>query len=75
MRLLLLIPALVMVGVVATNFMELRHEDAPTVLFAASAVLWLSILLGLGLMDPITRVMYPAPESAASAQLKATIKR
>lgn len=70
-RVALLLPAMVMVGIVATIFMELRREDAPTLLFAVAAVLWLAILLGLGLMDPVTRVMYPAPQSAASAGLKA----
>ncbi|MGJ0509797.1 MAG: hypothetical protein ACR652_22275 [Methylocystis sp.] len=69
-RLLLLIPALLMAGVVATAFMGLRREGAPTIMFAVSGALWLAILLGLGMLDPVTRAMYPAPQSAVSATLK-----
>jgi hypothetical protein len=53
------IVAATMVAVAAFGFMELRQEDASVWLFAAAAVLWLAILLGLGSLDPLTRTLYP----------------
>jgi cytochrome c oxidase subunit IV len=70
-RFLLLFPALLMVCIVATAFMGLRREGAPVLLFAASAVLWLSILLGLGLIDPLTRAMFPTTQGEDSTAYKA----
>ena len=43
-------------------------------MFAVSGVLWLLILLGLGVLDPLTRAFYPAPESAISAALKSPLR-
>lgn len=40
---------------VAAIFMELRHRDALTLLFASAGLFWLGILLWLGLMDFLTR--------------------
>ncbi|RNJ48963.1 hypothetical protein [Methylocystis hirsuta] len=51
--------AAAMVGVAAFGFMDLRQEGAVVWLFAAAAVLWLIILLGLGSLDPMTRTLYP----------------
>ncbi len=70
-RLALLAVALAMAGVLMTQFMELRRAGAPAVMFVIAAALWLVILLGLGTLDPVTRAMYPAPESAVSASMKA----
>ncbi|QGM96783.1 hypothetical protein [Methylocystis parvus] len=71
LRLLILLPALAMVWIVATRFMGLRREGPATLLFATSGVVWLVILLGLGLADPLTRAIYPAPESGRSSAMKA----
>ncbi|MGB5086905.1 MAG: hypothetical protein WBO09_20435 [Methylocystis silviterrae] len=51
--------AATMVGVAAFGFMDLRQEGAVVWLFAAAALLWLIILLGLGALDPMTRTLYP----------------
>jgi hypothetical protein len=58
LRPLLLIPAALMAAIVALNFMELRREPEPVHLFAVASLLWLVILLGLGSVDPITRIIY-----------------
>ena len=50
--------AATMAGVAAFGFMDLRQEGATVWLFAAAAVLWLMILLGLGSLDPLTRTLY-----------------
>jgi cytochrome c oxidase subunit IV len=70
LRLLILVPALLMVGIVAILFMELNREGAVTLLFATSGVFWLAILLGLGLADPLTRATYPTSEGALSSAMK-----
>lgn len=70
LRLLILLPALLMVGIVAMRFMELNREGAVALLFATSGVFWLVILLGLGLADPLSRATYPASESALSSAMK-----
>jgi cytochrome c oxidase subunit IV len=57
-RPLVLIPAALMVGVVGTIFMEVGRGPEIIRLFAAAALLWLSILLGLGSLDPMTRIEY-----------------
>jgi len=51
--------AATMVGVAAFGFMDLRQEGVVVWLFAAAALLWLIILLGLGALDPMTRTLYP----------------
>jgi cytochrome c oxidase subunit IV len=58
-RPLVLIPAMLMVGVVGTTFMEVGRGPEIVRLFAIAALLWLSILLGLGSLDPMTRIDYP----------------
>ncbi len=57
-RPLVLIPAVLMVGVVGTIFMEVGRGPEIIRLFAVAALLWLSILLGLGSLDPMTRIEY-----------------
>ncbi len=51
--------AATMVGVAVFGFMDLRQEGVVVWLFAAAALLWLIILLGLGALDPMTRTLYP----------------
>ena len=58
LRPLLLIPAVVMVALAGIVFMEVRKGPEIVRLFAVASLLWLLILLGLGSMDPFTRVMY-----------------
>jgi cytochrome c oxidase subunit IV len=57
-RPLVLIPAVLMVGVVGTVFMEVGRGPEIIRLFAIAALLWLSILLGLGSLDTLTRIEY-----------------
>ncbi len=58
LRPLLLVPAVLMVGLAGVVFMEVRKGPGIVRLFAVASLLWLLILLGLGSMDPFTRVMY-----------------
>jgi caa(3)-type oxidase subunit IV len=53
-----LIPAVLMVAVVGAAFMEIGRGPEIVRLFAVASLLWLAILLGLGTLDPMTRVMY-----------------
>jgi cytochrome c oxidase subunit IV len=62
-RPLVLIPAVLMVGVVATIFMEVGRGPEIVRLFAVAALLWLGILLGLGSLDPMTRIDYQVQAS------------
>jgi hypothetical protein len=59
LRPLLLLPALAMVALVGGMFMRVQHSIAPARGFALAGLLWLSLLLGLGTMDPPTRAVYP----------------
>ena len=54
----MLIPAVLMVGTVGTMFMEVGRGPEIVRLFAVAALLWLTILLGLGSLDPMTRTDY-----------------
>jgi cytochrome c oxidase subunit IV len=47
-----------MVAAVGTLFMQIGRGVAIVRLFAAAGLLWLSILLGLGSLDPLTRIDY-----------------
>lgn len=58
-RPLVLIPAVLMAAVVGTIFMEVGRGPEIVRLFAVAALLWLSMLLGLGSLDPMTRIDYP----------------
>jgi cytochrome c oxidase subunit 4 len=57
-RPVVLIPAVLMVGLVGTIFMEVGRGPKIVRLFAAAGLLWLTILLGLGSLDPMTRTDY-----------------
>jgi len=45
-----------MAGLVALVFMDLRRSNNLTRVFAIGGVFWLIILLGLTIIDPLTRV-------------------
>jgi len=64
MRPLLLIPAVLMVATVGTVFMEVGRGPAVVRLFAVAGLLWLTILLGLGSLDPLTRTDYPVQSTS-----------
>jgi hypothetical protein len=55
LRPLILVPALLMIAVLTSVFMEIRHAPTAAHLFVVASLLWLSILLGLGSLDPLTR--------------------
>jgi cytochrome c oxidase subunit IV len=57
-RPVILIPAVLMVGVVATAFMDIGRGPGTVRFFAVASLLWLIILLGLGSLDPMTRTIY-----------------
>jgi len=57
-RPVVLIPAALMAGLVGGVFMEAWRGPEIVRLFVAASLLWLSILLGLGSLDPLTRVLY-----------------
>ena len=59
LRPMLLVPALVMVGLVGFQYMQVRSGPAIVRLFASPALLWLIVLLGLGSLDPLSRIQYP----------------
>jgi cytochrome c oxidase subunit IV len=58
-RPLVLVPAVLMVAAVGILFMQIGRGIAIVRLFAAAGLLWLTILLGLGSLDPLTRTDYP----------------
>ena len=41
-------------------FMDVRRGPALVRFFAIAGLFWLAILLGLGMVDPLTRAVYPA---------------
>jgi cytochrome c oxidase subunit IV len=53
-----LVPAVLMAGLAGVVFMEVRKGPGIVRLFAVASLLWLTILLGLGSLDPLTRAMY-----------------
>ena len=59
LRPLLLVPAALMLAAVATMFMQIGRGPVLVRIFAAAGLLWLTILLGLGSLDPLTRMDYP----------------
>ena len=58
-RPVLLVPALAMVALVGLMFMRVRSGIAIVRVFAVAGLFWLTIMLGLGMMDAMTRAMYP----------------
>jgi len=63
-RPLVLIPAVLMVGAVGTMFMQVGQGPTIVRLFATSGLLWLTILLGLGSLDPMTRTDYHVQDAS-----------
>lgn len=57
-RPLILIAAVLMVWVIGSIFMEVGQGPEVVRLFAVAGLLWLIILLGLGSLDPMTRIVY-----------------
>jgi cytochrome c oxidase subunit IV len=57
-RPLILIPAALMIAVVSMGFMEVGRGPEAIRLFFAAGLLWLCILLGLGSLDPMTRINF-----------------
>ncbi|MBO0732884.1 MAG: hypothetical protein J2P49_00905 [Methylocapsa sp.] len=58
LRPVLLVLSVIMAALAAIVFMEIGKGPGINRLFAVASLLWLLILLGLGSMDPFTRVMY-----------------
>ncbi len=58
-RPIILVPALAMLAIILTSFMQVGRGPVIVRLFAAAGFLWLLILLALGSLDPLTRVVYP----------------
>lgn len=58
------LPGLAMgsVAIVAVSFMRLRAAGALAAVFAAAAVFWLCVMIGLGSMDPATRIDIPVTQ-------------
>jgi hypothetical protein len=75
LRPLLLIPALMMVALVGVQFMQVRSGPTIVRLFAAAALLWLILLLGLGSLDPMTRIQYPVSGNDPALQSGVLIDR
>jgi caa(3)-type oxidase subunit IV len=63
-RPVVLVPAVLMVGLVGAMFMEIGRGPEIVRLFAAAALLWLTILLGLGSLDPMTRTDYQVQDAS-----------
>ncbi len=53
-----MIPVVLMVAAVATMFMQVGRGPTIVRLFAVAALVWLTVLLGLGSLDPMTRIEY-----------------
>jgi cytochrome c oxidase subunit 4 len=64
-RPLVLIPAAAMVAVVGAMFMQVGRGPTIVRLFATAGLLWLTILLGLGSLDAMTRTDYPVQGASA----------
>jgi cytochrome c oxidase subunit IV len=58
-----------MAGLVAFVFMDLRRSNNLARIFAIGGVFWLIILLGLGIMDPLTRVQFAVPQRTTDWRL------
>jgi caa(3)-type oxidase subunit IV len=58
-----------MAGIVAFVFMDLRRSNNLTRIFAIGGVFWLIILIGLGILDPVTRVQVTTPQRTTDWRL------
>ena len=59
-----------MAGTVAMMFMDLRRSNNLTRIFAIAGVFWLIVLLGLGVLDPVTRVQVPVSQRTSDWRLR-----
>jgi caa(3)-type oxidase subunit IV len=59
-RPVLMLPAAVMAALVVLGYMRLLSAPEIARCFAIAGVFWLTVLLGLAMMDPLTRAIYPA---------------
>ena len=59
----------VMAGLVAFMFMDLRRSNNLARIFAIGGLFWLIILLGLGVMDPVTRMQFAVPQRTSDWRL------
>jgi caa(3)-type oxidase subunit IV len=57
-RPILAFPAIVMAALVALGFMQLPSAPPAAKGFAIAGLFWLTVLLGLSMMDPMTRTLY-----------------
>jgi cytochrome c oxidase subunit IV len=74
LRPLILVPAALMCGLIARIFMELDRGRELVCLFSIATLLWLAILLGLGALDPLTRVNYGEGVRLQNAESNALIR-
>ena len=58
-RPMLLLPACGMAALVGVMFMDVRRGPALVRGFAVAGLFWLAVLLGLAMVDPLTRAVYP----------------
>jgi heme A synthase len=65
LRPLIILPAVVMVAIVAIGFMEVKRGSVLSRTFAVAAMFWLLVLLALGSADPLTRTDYHVPNAQA----------
>ena len=63
-RPLILILVVLMVAAVGTMFMQVWRRPTIVRLFAVTALVWLSVLLGLGSLDPMTRIEYHVQDAS-----------
>jgi caa(3)-type oxidase subunit IV len=63
LRPLVILPAVLMVAIVAIGFMEVKRGSVLARTFAIAAVFWLLVLLALGTADPLTRTDYRVPDA------------
>ena len=63
LRPVLVVPAIMMAAIVAFAFMRVRSGPSIVRGFAIAGLVWLTILLGLGTADPLTRAIYPVKHS------------
>lgn len=68
LRPLIMVPAILMVMIVAVSFMEARKGPTIVRAFAVAAAFWLLVLLALGSADPLTRTDHYVPRVTATAE-------
>ncbi|HEX4153850.1 MAG TPA: hypothetical protein VHY75_16710 [Steroidobacteraceae bacterium] len=68
MRPLIAVPGVLMIILVAVNFMEVGKGPVIVRAFAVAAAFWLLVLLALGSADPLSRTDYYVPRVTAVAE-------